>query len=756
MLKKLDKGFWYAILITIAFIVSFYWKLLLNINSIYFVSSGDGMQSYFGVYYQVKYGTSFLHFNGMNYPYGENIFFSVNPPLLSIILYPLNKVIDISNYIIGIFNLSILFSLIMSSAFLYLIFCRFINKKWQSILLAILITFINPQILRIGGHYSLAYLFIVPGIIWFLLKYKENPSKKIILYTSIYTFVISTLHLYFFAFSALIWLLFHLYNFITLKNKTSRILILKGLHFFIQVLLPYSIIMLLVRSDNFLTDRTATPWGLLHYNTNLTGLFFPFNKWYEPFFAQFINPANVDWEGKEYLGLFTAISFIYIVLKLFISIFTLNFKKILDPFGEPIISFFAWISFISTLVAFAYPLNTNFGSTVLDHVGLLKQFRGIARFAWITYISASIVGVYFVFKRINNKWLNILCLVILFFDAYQSNYKAQNNYNNKIEEISDKDNSTDNNKWIKSLKVNDYQAILTFPFYTNGSENIYDERGSWCLRYGMITSMKTGLPLYNIHMSRTSRSQAFSNFNLIQEPYRYPEILSKFDNQKKLLLICLENEINSNERDFLSSCTKISSNNEYSFYEVSMVELQERYNNLFEKQEIKSKKYLPLNEAKNVFFNNFEYMNSSKAYYSKGAFSHPVQHYLTFFNDTIPNATSGEYIVSFWVGNFDRDLIPRSNIEIILMDKYGRPYDVLQTNIGKKFVIIDKNWALIESKIVLNNSTDKIKLTVWSDELKTDSNVIDRLLIRPINTNVYENSEGNIILNNRYYSISLK
>lgn len=713
------------------------------------------MQSYFGVFYHAKYDTSILHFSGMNYPFGENIFFSVNPPLLGLILYPINNIVDISNYTIGIFNLSILLSLILSSVFLYLIFCRFISKEWQRVILSVLITFVSPQIIRIGGHYALAYLFVVPGIIWFLIKHFEKPSYKLSIVIAIYTFIISSLHLYFFAFSALIWLSFHLYLYLIAKPKSVRQLITSVLHVFIQVILPYLFINVLVSSDSVFLDRTKTPWGLLNFNTNISGVFFPYDKWYTSIISKFVNPASIEWEAKEFMGIVGALGLIYIILKLAKSIFSLNLSKILRPFNNPVIDYLAWLSIISLIVAFAYPLNTSFGTILLDHIGLLKQFRGIARFAWITYISISIVTIYLVFVVKNKTWLNTLCILILFIDAFYPNNSIQNQYNNPIEEIADVNNSTVRNSWLNKININDYQAIITFPFYTNGSENIYDERGSWCLRYGMIVSMKTGIPLLPIHMSRSSLSQVYNNFNLVQEPYRKPEILNHIQKNKKFIVIAFENNFKSNELQFLSECTKIGTSGEYSFYEIGYEQLKNRTDDLFNKKINEIGNCIPVEKADNIWTNNFENFNSNKAYYSKGAFAHPSQHYLTFFEDTIPHAKPGNYVISYWVGNFNRDLIPRGTLEVMLYDKYGRIYETYSTNIGKQFVIIDNDWALIEKTITLNNASDKVKLTVWNTELKTDSNIIDRLLIRPENLNVYEIVNGDLLLNNRYYPKNL-
>ncbi len=752
MSRQLKSGLTLTIILSFVLLFIFYSKLIFSINSVYFVDSGDGIQSYFGVYYHVMHDTSLFQFRGMNYPYGESVFFSVNPPLIGILLYLLNQVVDVSGYIIGVFNSSMLLSIVISAVFLYLVFCRFINNKWVRVLASVFIAFISPQIIRIGGHYALAYMFVIPGIIWLHIKYYEKPTNKLVLLIAVFTFMVSLLHLYFFAFSALMWILFHVYLILKSNNLNFKLFFKHLIHFLIQIIIPYVFLILIINSTNTVIDRTNTPWGLLTYKSNLTGIFFPFDKFYTPILNLFINPSNVEWEGKQFFGIITCIGLIYIIITIFSSIFSLNKRKILDPFAQPFISFLAWVSFIALLVSFAYPLNTKFGETILDHVNFFKQFRGIARFSWISYYAASIVTIYLIFKVKNKTWLSLLCLLVLSIDAYTPNNKIQNQYNNKIAELNFDANNENN--WLTKIDTSKYQTIFTFPFYTNGSENIYDQRGAWAMRYGMIAAMKTGIPLYNIHMSRTSISQTINNFSLMQEPYRYPSILNGFSATKKVLIISFENEINENERNFLKACKKIDSTLNYNVYEIEIEKLKDRTKNVFQENEqlIQKNSYQNLEEVNNVFYNTFESNINLNSYHSNGSANHPIQHYHTFFEDVIPNAVPGEYVVSFWVGKFNKDLVPRTTYNITLNDNMGRIYENRETILGNEVKIIDNNWALIESRIKINNADDKVKITVWNKELKGDSSIIDRLMIRPLGLNVYKYESNNVLMmNNRIY-----
>ena len=62
------------------------------------------------------------------------------------------------------------------------------------------------------------------------------------------------------------------------------------------------------------------------------------------------------------------------------------------------------------------------------------------------------------------------------------------------------------------------------------------------------------------------------------------------------------------------------------------------------------------------------------------------------------------------------------------------------------------NWALLEDTFALASVNDKIKITMWNDELgKGKKLLFDELLIRPSNVDVYKKADQYIFKNNRYY-----
>lgn len=252
--------------VSIVLIVSsiiLYWlysDLLKNINHTYFASGGDGAKDYYTTIYHVKYDTSYLRSDAMNYPYGENVFFSGAQPFLSnAIKFISQNIVDISDYTIGIHNLSILASIPITVVIIYLIFQLLNLPFFISIIMALGIAFSSPQIGRMGGHFSLSYTFFIPLLVYLLMLFQQKRTYLISVFICIVFIIVSFTHGYFLAFFAFILLLYWIFNWFHKKQS------LKGYnvfpHIFIQLVLPIIIFQVITVWADIVADRTCNPLG---------------------------------------------------------------------------------------------------------------------------------------------------------------------------------------------------------------------------------------------------------------------------------------------------------------------------------------------------------------------------------------------------------------------------------------------------------------------------------------------------------------
>ena len=155
----------------------FYGNLFNKLNTVSFASGGDGLQSYVNMEYHIRYDTSYMRCNSMNYPYGEHVFFSNNQPLFSnTVKFISANITDISDYTLGMLNFLMLFFLAIAPVILYLIFDHLGTGMVVSVIASIAIAYLSPQLDRFGGHFNLSYVAAIPWMILLLIKFFRKPS----------------------------------------------------------------------------------------------------------------------------------------------------------------------------------------------------------------------------------------------------------------------------------------------------------------------------------------------------------------------------------------------------------------------------------------------------------------------------------------------------------------------------------------------------------------------------------------------------
>lgn len=751
--------------LSILILCVFFGKALFHANSVYFGTAGDGMQIYYTSLYHVLHDDSYLFQACMNYPYGENVFFTACQPLLTGIL----KLFGLGSITIGVTNLIMLFSIVLSAVFLYLIFEELEIHYLYAALSAIAIAFLSPQMMRLFAHYVLTYQFAIPAFFYGLLKFSKNPTYKKSLIISLLTFFMATTHLYFFGFFALLSVFYWAVLFMLQKEKFKNVLFCIK-HFSIQIILPYVLLQLIIYSVNNVNDRTSYPWGILIYKTNWTGVFYPFGRYYE-FIPKLLGiipqEVNID-EGYEFVGLLATVAFIFIVLKFAYNILLLRIRNVFVLTGNLVLDIFIWCSIPALLYSFGYPF-------VFDHedwlnkIGILRQMRGIARFSWLFFYAMNIAGVYIIFlvsQKIKTKWLkhSILILMVIFLSA--DGYYSIGSYNRalsrRIVELNDRKNDYWRNKIFKTFDFEKYQAIMSLPFFHVGSENVGVEPKGKILIYSYIFSLKTGLPLICNTSSRASISQTFNSLALHWEKTTYPlQIVKDFKNRKHILVIADPGNMSFAEADLLK----------YAKFESKYIKGLELYTLSIDSLEKLPKATLVnamaiAENCKNEFENNsssdsikryvsknFDELSSSSAKCGKGSFITVMNKYNDLYFDTLPNPLIGtNYSISFWMNNIKKDRYPRTTLAIEVVNKDGKYIDGYYTAIKEKIKCVQGNWALIETEIALRESSDKIKATVFNFDLTSkDTLEIDELLIRPISINVCQKNANFINVNNRFY-----
>jgi hypothetical protein len=110
-----------------------------------------------------------------------------------------------------------------------------------------------------------------------------------------------------------------------------------------------------------------------------------------------------------------------------------------------------------------------------------------------------------------------------------------------------------------------------------------------------------------------------------------------------------------------------------------------------------------------------------------------------------------EMVISFWVEDFRRDLIPRSVLEVIQF--VGEKSVDYQTEfLGKRIVGMRKGSALVEYRLRVKPDADRLTLAIENKLIQGSTLEINSLLIQPIQSNCRILRHGKESLNNRIYS----
>jgi hypothetical protein len=763
----IERGFLLTLLLSVSCLFLFFGKLLMSPNRIYFSGGGDGLQAYFGALYHIKYDDSYWQMKGMNYPYGDQVFFTGCQPFVANTLKLINHFVNVYDYTVGILNLIMLVSIVLSALCIYLLFKHLRISYYYSAIAATAIAYLSPQLDRLGGHYSLTYQFAIPLFLLLLLKFYEQPTMKKSIWLGIFVFFITGTHFYFFGLFAITSSVYWSILYFSKEGEFGKLKFAVK-HFFIQLVLPFLLVQLIMILIDHVNDRTSFPYGYLEYTSSLEGVFFPpGRRFYSPLFERIMHPKFPEWEGISYVGIIGVITFIAFLIMPIKRLFSKQYKQIFRVTDNIVLSIFFWASIPALLLAFGYPFKIKGLEWLLFYSGPLKQLRGIGRFTWILFYVINILAVYTIANLSIKKFpalKHILMITALFFmgyDAYIMASGRQDHLNNKIPVLEDKNNQLPEDQWLNQINTSDFQALITLPYTHIGSENIWVFSTSEIMKDGFLVSLKTGLPMLSLISSRTSLSQTYKNIQIIKEPYRKLEILKEFKNQKPILVIAKENELNQTEKDFLMHCQLLKQTPNYTIYSMQFDALLHISDTLYQAAKAKfnnSRTYAidglcSTDSVKTFVHDGFEKNENTKALSGKGCYEGSLKEYNVIYKGGIPNWKDQEYTLSFWMDDFTKDRYPRSTIELIFTDPAGNIYKTEYGTLGKFFTILDHQWGLLEKTIKLNGKDDQITVTIWSEVTRDEKEKFraDELLIRPSSTVIYKNDKGVITINNKTY-----
>lgn len=277
-----------------------------------FCNSGDGMKNYFTLQAYVSNpidSGGIFKFNQMAYPFGDYVFYTDNTPFFAIPMrWFCQRVYDISDYTIPLYNLFMLSNILFCSLLAFSIFKKLIDHKLIAFLLALALPWIGPQVQRLFfGHFNLSLsslsLIAIALFMWWQ-RNKENKFKQIGIAILIVAFCVASfiIHGYYMAIITIfisVMMVFASVSWIKKDRNYSGLLI----SLFTPLLTIALILLLLQVTDAYLPLRKEVAMGYdwSEQKTIFSRLHthYHFHSLYFPIFSARNNDAS---ELNSYLG----------------------------------------------------------------------------------------------------------------------------------------------------------------------------------------------------------------------------------------------------------------------------------------------------------------------------------------------------------------------------------------------------------------------------------------------------------------------
>jgi hypothetical protein len=756
----------------VIFLSSFYGKALLNPNSELFGHEGDGMKNYYTYVYYINNNISNKEFEGMNYPYMENVMYTDCHPFLAFVLKQINRIFPhISNYSVGILNTIMLLSIVLTAYILFFIFIKLKVDSLLSVLGAVAITVLSPQILRITGHYALSYSFAIPLTIYILL-FDEYKNKVLLIlisvillsfFTHAYLGMIESLLVFVYAFIALF------FQNILKRNYNN----LKYLKLLIASIVPIIIFYFFVKILDTHTGRTTNPWGIFENHAELSTVFLPvLDGLLSGLRDKFFPNINQIWEGFAYVGFMSILGiifyFIYSILVKFKVI--ISHKKFIDNIT---LKYLIIASVLILLFSLLLPFRSIFYE-IINSVSAIKQFRAIGRFAWVFYFVINIALIFMLNKVViafRNKNRNILAISILIFVPvfiflegihYHKLISKQLVESPNLFDI--KQTSQQFQDDCKIVNSDNYQAIISLPFFYIGSENFgksIDEGDIYKLSF--LFSYHLKLPMTNSYLTRTSIYESKNIMQLMSSNFYKKEVESDLKSNKPFLIVYSNDPLSEAGNEILRKSKNIVKREKYSLYEIQFDSLfnnnaNQEYNKFANKKDSMFYKdgFFVSDTGLYFSFTDFDKYKELSIDDSGGCYNGTLDRYNNIFSiDANVLNKNRQYVARFWMynygENYGQDYL---SAFIFFQKKNGDKVKWLLPPVSARWSYqINGNWTLVEVPLDMSGFDDSTHYDLIIKGKYDNANplYVDKLLFYDKALDIYKlESDKSILYHNNH------
>jgi len=775
LISKIDKGVVYILVLMYLLLCFFYGDTFLHPNEHLFSSSGDGLKNYYTYSYYISKNTSWINFEGMNYPYGEHFLYTDCTPIVAITVRALALIFPgILYYQIAILNGIIFVSIFLSALFLYFIYKRLKIQFYLAVLSSIAYAFLSPQIFRLTGHLALGMSCFIPMAIYLLLRFeKSNNHKRYYLVFSFFILFWLLIHAYLGVIVFSLFFTYFTFKFFIERKKSIRIY--KWIY--LSLFAPLIVFNLFVFLTDIHTGRTTNPFGFFNFYSKINSVFIATHGSINRFLSKFISTSS-DWETLSYIGLFSIFIFVAIVIKSIIQSIQ-NRRFTIDSVisSNNFIKYLFYSSVVILLFSMCIPFRFNL-QFLLDYVNVLKQFRAIGRFAWVFYFSMAIISVFYLNhyiliynskkRYVLNNFLILIIPSIVFYESIEYHEETASKISITSNLFQKKELSNELKLALSNIEVNKYQSILPLPYYYIGSENyVKYPVNSEIFKLSKLISYHTNLPLMSSFLSRTSIWESKKLMQLFAPSFYDKKVKNDLNLLKPILVLRNLNDTLSDFENQIFSMSKfVYKNKQIALYSISIKDFfkksnQREYKNFTSKKEVlKFKNGFYISDSRKFFrYNDFEKSFSNRTKNGNGAFKGGLKEYSEIISLASNDLQFGrKYKIRFWVynggKNFGQDRL--SSSVFIINHKTKNWISTVVSPMNS--TIIDGDWSLVEIDFEKQKENEQYDLLIKGDDFSKMDVIIDDLLIYDAELDIYKeytkNKKCYLFHNNNQFPIT--
>ena len=721
-----------------------FWPILVNPNDYFFKDGGDALQSYFATAFYTMHDVG-NRFTGMNYPYGEHFNYPNLQPLLATVMGFLQRHgVPTARYTVAITNLLPLLSIVFTPVVMYAILRRTRLPVLYAAVMALLIGFMSPQILRLDGHISLSYACFVPLLWYCIIRMQEAPRQwRWYVLFGVGTLLMGGMMLYFLA-CGCFFLLGHL---AVLAWQQPRMRPWLG-RMALAALLPLLLFRGYIWATDHVTDRPPNPYGLTVYISNTQSVFTPvlgpLHDWWQ---AHWPSDEYND-EGFAYVGLVSTLTLAAsVVLGLVAVVRRRQWQRLWRPALPLHLRTGLWAASLLLLLAFGMPFKWEWFGWVTDHAGPVKQFRSLGRFAWPFYYVATTYTAYCLYRMWRYlrrqrvpalAWVGLPLLLFWATDAWlQVSTKAEQvAVGTGASAFLDPAIGVVTRLSWAGHQLSDFQAILPLPYYNMGTDKFDLSGSSNSIYQGDKAAATTGLPLLATYVSRASVGQAMQHIQLFSSDMVPKELLAQFPNNKPILLLVTPDYYTEGEQRLIKLAHLLVQTPEASLYELPIAALAAT---ALPRARILADSLLPTLPVRagglrattpaGVVVQSFDQAPDRRGRLGAGAYYQAADGFSTLYDGPVPApADTGRYEASVWMnGKSDYGY---GNMHVKVYNAKGEATEAVVD--GRKATEVLGNWVRVIVPFRVTPGIVRIEVIYQNRDLLADD-----LLIRPVNTDVY-------------------